>query len=56
MSITAKLQNEMQALREEVHNFRASRADFSKNVLQEARMRLEALQQSVRVFIPCVCV
>jgi hypothetical protein len=47
---SAKLQSEVHTLREEVHNFRASRADFSKNVLQEARARLEALQHSVRVF------
>lgn len=41
------MQNEVYALREEVYHFRASRADFSKNVLQEARARLEALQHSV---------
>ena len=54
MVITAKVQNEVHALREELHNFRESRADFSKNVLQEARMRLEALQHSVRAFIRCI--
>ncbi|KAF8524570.1 hypothetical protein BU17DRAFT_63137 [Hysterangium stoloniferum] len=48
----SKLQREIHSLKNDLSSLRASREDFSKSVLQEAKLRLEGLHQSLNTPLP----
>jgi len=49
LSVAAKLQLEVQRLREGVEQRRLHRLESSESIIQDARARLEVLQNSVSV-------